>query len=139
MSALDPGKKGCLVDGPQQAPPGVPLLLQLWVHQSTHPVSTAPSFRSPQGLPKPDVRRQAGELLESVKLTGAAKQRTAAYSGGMRRRLRWGSGRAAGLCTDLILPVQHVEPAVCVFDRGVAASRPWPAPAALQCGAGNAG
>ncbi|KAI7842323.1 hypothetical protein COHA_003963 [Chlorella ohadii] len=44
-------------------------------------------YGSIKGLPKPDVRRQAGELLESVKLTGAAKQRTAAYSGGMRRRL----------------------------------------------------
>ena len=33
--------------------------------------------------------RQAEELLESVKLTAAATTRTAAYSGGMRRRLRW--------------------------------------------------
>jgi ABC-type multidrug transport system ATPase subunit len=33
------------------------------------------------------VRRQAGELLDAVKLSAAARQRTSAYSGGMRRRL----------------------------------------------------
>ncbi|EFN57675.1 hypothetical protein CHLNCDRAFT_57211 [Chlorella variabilis] len=40
-----------------------------------------------KGLPKAAVRRQAEELLDSVKLAAAARQRTAAYSGGMRRRL----------------------------------------------------
>ena len=42
-----------------------------------------------QGLPRAAVERQAEELLESVKLTAAASARTGAYSGGMRRRLRW--------------------------------------------------
>lgn len=50
-----------------------------------------------QGLPKADAQRQAGELLEKVKLLAAARQRTAAYSGGMRRRLRCGRVRA-GTC-----------------------------------------
>ena len=42
-----------------------------------------------KGLPAADVRRQASQLLESVKLGPAARLRTSAYSGGMRRRLRW--------------------------------------------------
>lgn len=42
-----------------------------------------------QGLPMREVRRQAAELLEAVKLGPAANLRTSAYSGGMRRRLRW--------------------------------------------------
>lgn len=76
-----------------------------------------------QGLPKPDVRRQAGELLESVKLTGAARQRTAAYSGGMRRRLRWGrTGRCAWLGSKF-----HCASAL----RGVGTHIPGP-PACLR-------
>lgn len=44
--------------------------------------------RALQGLPRATVRQQATELLDSVKLAGAAAVRTGAYSGGMRRRLR---------------------------------------------------
>lgn len=40
-----------------------------------------------KGLPAKQVAAQAEGLLDSVKLTSAAAQRTAAYSGGMRRRL----------------------------------------------------
>ncbi|KAL4859820.1 ABC transporter A family member 2 [Chlorella vulgaris] len=40
-----------------------------------------------KGLPMREVRRQAAELLEAVKLGPAANLRTSAYSGGMRRRL----------------------------------------------------
>ncbi len=40
-----------------------------------------------KGLDANDVKAQSEHLLESVKLTAAAGQRTAAYSGGMRRRL----------------------------------------------------
>lgn len=40
-----------------------------------------------KGLPAKQVAAQADSLLDSVKLTSAAAQRTAAYSGGMRRRL----------------------------------------------------
>ncbi|GAB4824042.1 hypothetical protein N2152v2_011088 [Parachlorella kessleri] len=40
-----------------------------------------------KGIPRKDLKFQAGDLLDQVKLTGAAKVRTAAYSGGMRRRL----------------------------------------------------
>ena len=47
-------------------------------------------FATPQGLPKGQVEQQVGELLAAVKLTSAGDQRTSAYSGGMRRRLRWG-------------------------------------------------
>ena len=35
-----------------------------------------------------ETKKQSYDLLEAVKLTAAAKQRTGAYSGGMRRRLR---------------------------------------------------
>jgi ABC-type multidrug transport system ATPase subunit len=51
------------------------------------PASSA-ALSGVQGLPRASVERQAEELLESVKLTAAATTRTAAYSGGMRRRLR---------------------------------------------------
>ena len=40
-----------------------------------------------KGLRKRELHAQAAELLESVKLTSAARTRTGAYSGGMRRRL----------------------------------------------------
>jgi len=49
-----------------------------------------------QGLPKAAVKRQAEELLSSVKLTTAGTMRTAAYSGGMRRRLRCAALHAVG-------------------------------------------
>lgn len=48
---------------------------------------TSPLALLLQGIPKADLGRQAGDLLEQVKLTSAAKLRTGAYSGGMRRRL----------------------------------------------------
>lgn len=54
-------------------------------------LSCVPSHHLPsQGLSKAAVAQQADELLESVKLGGAAGVRTGAYSGGMRRRLRCG-------------------------------------------------
>ncbi|KAF8060280.1 ABCA2 [Scenedesmus sp. PABB004] len=40
-----------------------------------------------KGLPRPRVRAEAAALLARVALTGAAGRRSAAYSGGMRRRL----------------------------------------------------
>lgn len=40
-----------------------------------------------KGLAASDVKAQSEDLLESVKLTSAAGQRSSAYSGGMRRRL----------------------------------------------------
>lgn len=40
-----------------------------------------------KGLPRREVEAQAFTLLDSVKLAGSAGVRTAAYSGGMRRRL----------------------------------------------------
>ncbi|KFM23420.1 ABC transporter A family member 2 [Auxenochlorella protothecoides] len=40
-----------------------------------------------KGLPRSALREQAAALLEQVRLQGAARVRTGAYSGGMRRRL----------------------------------------------------
>lgn len=41
-----------------------------------------------KGMTVKETKMQAYDLLEAVKLTAAANQRTDAYSGGMRRRLR---------------------------------------------------
>ncbi|KDD71209.1 hypothetical protein H632_c5552p0, partial [Helicosporidium sp. ATCC 50920] len=40
-----------------------------------------------KGLGRTEARRQAQDLLDRVRLTGAARVQTRAYSGGMRRRL----------------------------------------------------
>ena len=58
------------------------------VMERSHKLLASPACVGLQGLPRASVAAQAGELLESVKLTAAASVRTEAYSGGMRRRLR---------------------------------------------------
>ncbi|RZS44697.1 ABC-2 type transport system ATP-binding protein [Herbihabitans rhizosphaerae] len=45
-----------------------------------------------RGLPRPDARRRAGELLERFDLTEAGRRRASTYSGGMRRRLDLAAG-----------------------------------------------
>lgn len=44
-------------------------------------------FAAIKGIPRRDRERASAALLEEVRLTEAAKQRTGTYSGGMRRRL----------------------------------------------------
>jgi hypothetical protein len=98
---------------PLTSRPTGPLAPLVLVHPSCHPPARAnENCRDAlqccpaQGLPRREVRRQAGELLDAVKLSAAARQRTSAYSGGMRRRLRQDAGWrrcGEGMCASCCL------------------------------------